>query len=69
MARFQFTVRMRAEPTCAIVGTWQVVNCAQPVYSSFDIDGFTLRAIADATGEAYFYPDDAAEYLTCSAEL
>jgi hypothetical protein len=69
MARFQFTTRMRAEPTCAIVGTWQVVNCAQPVYSSFDIDGFTLRAIADATGEAYFYPDDAAEYLTCSAEL
>ena len=69
MARFQFTTRMRAEPTCAIVGTWQVVNCAQPVYSSFDIDGFTLRAIANATGEAYFYPDDAAEYLTCSAEL
>jgi len=69
MGRFQFATIMRAEPTCAVVGTWSVSNCGQPSFSTFDVSGFTLSASASGSGQTYFFPDDAAEYLTASAEL
>ena len=69
MGRFQFPTTMRAEPTCAVVGTWSVSNCGQPSFSTFDVSGFTISAAASGTGQTYFFPDDAAEYLTASAEL
>jgi len=66
---FSFPTQMRAEPTCAITGTWAVSNCGQPAFQSFSIDGFLLGATTASAADTYFYPDATSEYITASAEL
>ena len=64
-----FQTQMRTEPTCAITGTWAVSNCGQPTFHSFSVDGISFGATTSSAADTYFYPDDASEYITCSAEL
>ena len=68
-SRVQFATRMRADPTCAVVGTWAVSNCGQPSFVTFDDSGFTLGATTSSAADTYFYPDGTDDYLTASAEL
>lgn len=66
---FSLPTQMRAEPTCAITGTWAVSNCGQPAFQSFSVDGFMLGATTSSAADTFFYPDASSEYITCSAEL
>ena len=66
---FSFPTQMRAEPTCAITGTWAVSNCGQPAFQSFSIDGFLFGATTASAADTFFYPDATSEYITASAEL
>jgi hypothetical protein len=66
-----FPVPMRAIPTMAKNGTWNLSNCTGPnVPTAFiGTGGFSLEVTSTATGIYYAYPDSADDYISASAEL
>lgn len=63
-------VEMRATPVVTKVGTWSVVNCAQPIISYPSKQRFNIYAISVAAGLVQFTNATAAsQYITADAEL
>jgi hypothetical protein len=59
---------MRAAPTLTKVGTFQTINCGQPIVNFGSVNGFEMYAATTATGNSVFYSDGSA-YVTADAEL
>lgn len=59
----------RAAPTTTKVGTWSVVNSAQPVVDGSTTTGWLLINSVPATGVYEYITDSANDYLEASAEL
>ena len=61
---------MRANPIVTKVGTWAVVNCAQPIIAFTSKQRFTIYAMSVASGLVQFHNATAAsQYITADAEL
>jgi hypothetical protein len=62
-------VPMRATPTGTIVGTWTVVNCAQPIFASGNNETATIYQNSTGSGDCYFMPVATTSGWNLSAEL
>lgn len=52
--------KFSASPTVTKVGTWTVINCAQPLYARHTQNGITMYTTVTATGFAQTYPSNVA---------
>ena len=59
---------MRAAPTLTKVGTFQTINCGQPIVNFASVNGFEMYATTTTAGNSVFYSDGSA-YVTADAEL
>jgi hypothetical protein len=62
-------VKMRAAPTGTVVGTWGVVNVAQPIIPYIATNTFAFYAGGTVVGQGLVYTTGTTTYLTFSAEL
>jgi hypothetical protein len=64
-----FATQKRAPAVCGKVGTWNVLNCAQPMVQSGTDLTFYVYQQPTAAGRCQFYGKDATTYITADAEL
>lgn len=54
-ATYSFHVRMRITPTCALFGSWTLVNCPTPTFWIGTPDHFNVYTTSTAAGNVTFY--------------
>jgi hypothetical protein len=64
-----FPVEMRAQPTCAINGTWQVSNVSAIQAEFQSRTGVCLRILSSGSPTIYAYANSSDDYISADAEL